>query len=100
MHAGRSKVSLRGRGHSAENRRIWWRKKKRPEWMTQEQYDLLPEWLRLRALRVDVHQRGFRSKRLVLVTTLTDAQVQTFNAFLPYCSRRPPRQRRHCHLRP
>jgi hypothetical protein len=75
MHAGRSKVSFRGRGHSTENRRIWWRKKKRPEWMTQEQYDLLPEWLRLRALRVDVHQHGFRSKRLVLVTTLTDAQA-------------------------
>src|SRR5215472_15922274 len=75
MHAGRSPVWFGGRGHSTANRRIWWRKTKRPNWMTQEQYDVLPEWLRLRALRVDVRQRGFRTERLVLVTTLTDAQA-------------------------
>ena len=73
MHPGRSQVWFRGRGHSTGNRRIWWRKKKRPEWMTQEAYAALPEWLRLRAVRVDVSQRGFRTERLVLVTTLTDA---------------------------
>lgn len=75
MHAGRSKVSFGGRGHSTGNRRIWWRKKQRPEWMSKEEYDALPEWIRLRALRVDVRQRGFRTRRLVLVTTLTDAQA-------------------------
>jgi hypothetical protein len=75
MHAGRTKVWFRGRGHSTANRRTWWRKTKRPEWMSEEAYDALPERLRLRALRVDVRQRGFRTKRLVLVTTLTDAQA-------------------------
>jgi Transposase DDE domain len=75
MHAGRSQIYFRGRGHSTANRRIWWRKTKRPSWMTQEQYDVLPQWLRLRALRVDVPQRGFRTERLVLVTTLTNAQA-------------------------
>ena len=75
MHPGRTKVWFRGRGHRTDNRRIWWRKTKRPDWMTQEEYDSLPQWLRLRALRVEVRQRGFRTKRLVLVTTLTDAQV-------------------------
>jgi hypothetical protein len=75
MHAGRSKVWFRGRGHSTANRRIWWRKPPRPKWMSQEQYDMLPVWLRLRALRVDVRQRGFRTRRLVLVTTLLDAQT-------------------------
>jgi putative transposase len=75
MHAGRSPVWFRGRGHSLANRRIWWRKTKRPDWMSPEDYAALPEWLHLRALRVDVRQRGFRTKRLVLVTTLTDAQA-------------------------
>jgi hypothetical protein len=75
LHAGRAKVWFRGRGHSTGNRRLWWHKGKRPDWMTQQQYDALPQWLRLRALRVDVRQRGFRTRRLVLVTTLTDADA-------------------------
>jgi hypothetical protein len=73
MHAGRTPLYFRGRGHSKDNRRTCWRRKKRPEWMTEELYNTLPEWLYLRALRVDVRQRGFRTKQLVLVTTLTDA---------------------------
>ena len=40
--------------------------------MTEEEYAAYPEWLRLRAVCVDVRQRGFRSKRLILVTTLRD----------------------------
>jgi Transposase DDE domain len=76
MHAGRSQVWFRGRGHSTGNRRLWWRKKKtRPEWLTPQAYDALPEWILLRAVRVDVRQRGFRTERLVLVTTLTDAEA-------------------------
>jgi hypothetical protein len=75
MHAGRTPVWFRGRGHSTGNRRIWWRKTKRPEWMSAEEYAALPQWLRLRAVRVDVRQLGFRTKQLVLVTTLTDAQA-------------------------
>ena len=75
MHAGRSPVWFGGRGHSTSNRRVCWRKKKRPEWMSQEVYDALPQWLRLRVLRVDVRQRGFRTRQLLLVTTLTDAQA-------------------------
>jgi hypothetical protein len=75
MHAGRSQVRFRGRGHGAGNRRIWWRKTKRPDWMSPQAYDALPAWLRLRALRVDVPRRGSRTRRLVLVTTLTDARA-------------------------
>jgi len=75
MHAGRTKVWFGGRGHSTANRRIWWRKPQRPQWMSQQEYEALPEWLRLRALRVDVGQSGFRTKQVVLVTTLTDAQA-------------------------
>jgi hypothetical protein len=77
MHAGRAKVWFRGRGHSTANRRVWWRKPPRPSWMTEEEYQALPGWLRLRAVRVDVRQRGFRTKRLVLVTTLLDAAAVT-----------------------
>jgi hypothetical protein len=77
MHAGRAPVRFRGRGHSTANRRVWWRKPQRPSWMSEEEYATYPEWLRLRAVRVTVRQRGFRTKRLVLVTTLLDAEDVT-----------------------
>jgi putative transposase len=77
MHAGRAAVWFRGRGHRTDNRRIWWQKPQRPEWMTEAEYARIPQWLRLRAVRVEVRQAGFRTKRLLLVTTLTDAEAVT-----------------------
>jgi hypothetical protein len=49
--------------------------KQRPEWMDQAAYDLLPQTLSVRELRLQVHQRGFRVRTLVLVTTLLDVQL-------------------------
>jgi Transposase DDE domain len=72
-HAGRRPVPFRGRGRAASDRREGWRKPPRPAWMTSEEYQSYPEWLHLRALRVVVRQRGFRTQQLVLVTTLLDA---------------------------
>jgi hypothetical protein len=53
---------------------VRWRKPPRPKWMSIEQYAALPDELVLRELRVHVRQRGFRSKTVVVVTTLVDAQ--------------------------
>lgn len=75
LHAGRHEIPFVGRGHSKANRKIWWQKGQRPRWLAQADYDALPQWLRLRALRVEVRQRGFRTKQLDVVTTLTDAQA-------------------------
>jgi hypothetical protein len=72
LHPGRKKVWFRGRGHSTTNRRTWWHKPARPARMTEEEYATYPEWIKLRAVRVDVRPRGFRTKRYVLVTTLRD----------------------------
>jgi hypothetical protein len=47
----------------------------RPEWMDKAAYDLLPQTLTVRELRLQVHLRGFRVRTLVLVTTLLDAQL-------------------------
>ena len=77
LHASRAAVWFGGRGHGTGNRRVWWRKPPRPEWMSPADYDALPEWLRLRAVRVDVRQRGFRTRQFVVVTTLTDAAAYT-----------------------
>ena len=72
LHAGRKRVWFRGRGHRKANQRRCWRQPPRPDCMTEEEYADYPEWLRRRAVRVDVRQRGCRSQRLILVTTWRD----------------------------
>ena len=47
-----------------------WRRPQRPTWMSAEQYADLPEELTLREVRVRVLQKGFRTRSLVVVTTL------------------------------
>ncbi len=53
---------------------VSWRKPQRPAWMSQEQYDSLPEFLTVREVRVRVPQRGFRTKVIIVVTTLLDPE--------------------------
>jgi DDE family transposase len=73
--AGREPIRFQGRG--GDDVRVCWIKPPRPDWMGQRAYDRLPRYLYLRAVRVLVRQPGFRTKRLVLVTTLTDAAAVT-----------------------
>jgi putative transposase len=53
---------------------VFWAKPKRPKWMSAEQYATLPAELILREVRIHVAQKGFRTKSLVVVTTLLDAE--------------------------
>jgi hypothetical protein len=53
---------------------VCWSKPARPDWMSKEQYAALPDHLTLREVRVVVRQKGFRTKELVIVTTLLDAK--------------------------
>jgi hypothetical protein len=52
-----------------------WRKPRRPSWMNQRLYDRLPDTLRVRETKVEVSQKGFRCRHLLLVTTLLDAEA-------------------------
>ena len=53
---------------------VRWRKPRRPEWMTAEQYAALPDELELREIRVRVRQPGFRTRSLLVVTTLLNPE--------------------------
>jgi hypothetical protein len=56
---------------------VCWSKPQRPQWMSQEQYDSLPESLVLREVRVHVEQKGFRTRELIVVTTLLNPEKYT-----------------------
>lgn len=63
----------RGRALGREDHVVVWVKPARPEWMDAATYAALPETLTVRELRVRVATPGFRTRRLVVVTTLLDA---------------------------
>jgi Transposase DDE domain len=52
----------------------WHRPQQRPEWMTAQEYALLPEVLLCRILTYDI-PRGYRTRRITLVTTLLEAEL-------------------------
>ena len=53
---------------------VCWNRPARPAWMTQEQHASLPTTLTMREVRVHVEQKGFRTRELVVVTTLLDGE--------------------------
>jgi len=73
-HQKRATDFRTGQRLGSDDHLVRWRKPARPKWMSIEQYAALPDELLLRELRVRVRQRGFRSKTVVVVTTLVDAQ--------------------------
>lgn len=53
---------------------VTWQRPERPEWMDEETYATIPATLQLREILVEVHESGFRVEKLVVVTTLLDAE--------------------------
>ncbi|MBP7053974.1 MAG: IS4 family transposase [Phycisphaerae bacterium] len=72
-HDGKRKMDFRqGRRLGCYDHIVEWQKPKRPPWMNLRLYRRLPETLSIRELKVEVRQKGFRCRRLYLVTTLLD----------------------------
>lgn len=63
----------KGRHLGKDDHVVSWSKSPRPDWMSSEEYAALPDELTLREVRVRVVQQGFRTRSLVVVTTLLDA---------------------------
>jgi hypothetical protein len=66
---------------SAEDRIIRIEKAKKREhqfsWVDKEEYDLMPETLRLRETTVTVKMNGFRTRKITLVSTLLNVDEYT-----------------------
>jgi hypothetical protein len=52
----------------------WYRPRRRPTWMTREEFVELPESLQVRELSYRIETPGYRTREVMLVTTLLDAQ--------------------------
>jgi hypothetical protein len=53
----------------------WQRPKKPPAWMTLAQFITLPQWIDVRLMSYTLSQKGFRTQRVTIATTLLDEQL-------------------------
>jgi hypothetical protein len=67
----------RGKRLGPDDHLVPWLKPTKPRSIDRETYDLLPDFLMIREMRVHVQQAGFRSQTLVIATTLLDADEFT-----------------------
>lgn len=75
MHHLRRSDFRRGRRLGPADHLIAWTRPQRPTWMSQDQYDRIPETLTLREVKFDVKVPGYRVRSLTIVTTLTDPKT-------------------------
>jgi hypothetical protein len=52
---------------------VWFKPKRKPSWMSNEEYGSLPDEIAVRELRYRVTAKGYRVHEITLVTTLLDA---------------------------
>lgn len=77
-----------GRRLGRNDHLVCWTKPQRPAWMSPEQYAALPGCLTLREVRVVVEQQGFRTREVLVVTTLLDAERYAAAEIAPLYRRR------------
>jgi hypothetical protein len=77
-----------GRRLGQDDHLVRWPKPQRPQWMSESVYAELPDELVLREVRVRVTRKGFRTQRLVVVTTLLDADEYSAQAIAELYRRR------------
>ena len=73
MHQRRRVDFRRGRRLGPSDHVVTWAKPARPEWLAPEEYARLPAELTIREVRVWVNRPGYRTRVLVVATTLLDA---------------------------
>jgi hypothetical protein len=78
----------RGRRLGLDDHLVCWKKPKCPDWMSAEEHEVLPSLLTLREVRVRVKQRGFRTKEVIVVTTLLDPAIYSAEAIAMLYRRR------------
>ncbi len=74
LHQRRKADFRRGHCIARDDRLIEWHRPTRPEWMDEATYATIPATMRLRQIRAEVQEPGFRAERMVVVTTLLDAE--------------------------
>ena len=74
LHQRRQYDFRRGQHLGPDDHVVSWGKPDRPEWLAPELYEAMPETLTLREVRFRVTQPGYRTRAIIVATTLCDAE--------------------------
>jgi hypothetical protein len=75
-HDNKRKIDFRkGRRLGRYDHIVQWHRPQKPVWMSKRLYESLPETLTVREMKVEVRQKGFRCRHLLVTTTLLDNQL-------------------------
>jgi len=74
IHARRNVDFRRGRRLGPCDHVVEWSKPKNPDWMSAEDYAAIPESLTIREFRCRIVRKGYRTRTMVVATTLLDAE--------------------------
>jgi putative transposase len=88
LHQQRKYDFRRGQRLGEGDHIVMWHRPKRPEWMSEELYALMPETIRMREISRRIDQPGYRVKELVIATTLLDAQGDEADEIVELYSKR------------
>ena len=79
MHQALQILKLRCLRKIAQNDRVieWRKPKKAPSWLSEEQFDKLPQSIAVRWISYRIQRKGFRSKGVSIITTLLDNRRYT-----------------------
>jgi hypothetical protein len=76
LHKSREVDFRRGKRLGKDDFLLQWKKpRQRAAVLSQEEFDALPESLQLRHIRLAVNVKGFRTRNIILVTTLLDPEA-------------------------
>ena len=77
LHQRRHSDFRQGRRLGRDDHVVTWPRPDRPAWMDEATYEQIPQEMEVRELRVRSAQKGFRTRVLVIVTTLLDPVIYT-----------------------
>jgi len=77
LHQLRHYDFRRGRRLGQGDHVVEWVRPQRPKWMSQATYAAMPETLTVRELRFNVDNPGFRTREIIVATTLLDDRTYT-----------------------
>ena len=72
MHAARNYDFRTGERLGKKDHRVEWDKPAKPAWMTQEEYDSYPKKILVRELQIEKKRNGYRTEKMILVTSFLD----------------------------
>jgi len=79
LHQLRRYDFRRGRRLGHDDHVVEWQRPKRPTWMDEATYATIPETLTVRELRFNVENPGYRTREIIVATTLLDEHTYSKN---------------------